>query len=79
MPKRNSSKQNRTFTIKTKLSVPDVLRKPTLLYENQSLYSSKVEKNKLNIGMNPNSKPGSFLKPKTYDVPSMVITSSYHE
>ena len=42
MSNKNSNRQNRTFTIKTKFSVPDVIKKPTLVNDEHMQYSSKI-------------------------------------
>ena len=74
-------KNNRTFTIKTKFSIPDVNTKKINL--NHASISnrgqSKIEKNKLSMAVSAISKEGNFVRPRNYDVPSLVVTSNFAE
>lgn len=70
-------KQPRIFTIKTKLSIPEVRRKPSIRAidpELSEINEIKRDKNRLRIDVLSHGR-GAFIKPKTYDVPSLVMTN----
>lgn len=71
-------KHNRAFTIKTKYSIPEVnFKQPIRSIEVGPLHFKK-ETNKLRIDISSNSK-GVFIRPKIYDVPSLMITNHTSE